>query len=100
MSGTHYGTVVLHVSPEAAAGGTLRLVQTGDLIALDVEAGRLDLLVDEHEMSARAAAMPEQKHSSTRGWRKIFTDHVMQAHEGCDLDLLGGRDDAFEPEIN
>jgi len=100
MSGTHYGTVVLHVSPEAAAGGTLRLVQTGDLIALDVEAGRLDLLVNEDELSARAAAVPERIHTSTRGWRKIFTDHVMQAHEGCDLDLLGGRDDAFEPEIN
>lgn len=98
MSGTHYGTVVLHVSPEAAIGGPLSLVRDGDLVSLDLSLGRLDLLVEQDELlrrePARAAAVP------SRGWRKIFVDHVTQADQGCDLDFLSGRDSDIEPQIN
>jgi len=100
MSGTHYGTVVLHVSPEAAAGGPLRLVKTGDLISLDVQAGRLDLLVSDEVLAARISATPARMPSEGRGWRRIFSDHVLQAHEGCDFDIMAGHDDSIEPEIN
>lgn len=99
MSGTHYGTVVLHVSPEAAVGGPLGLVVTGDMISLDVDAGRLDLLVSEEVLLARAAALPLRAAPQASGWRKIFADHVLQAHEGCDFDIAAGP--AWtEPEIN
>jgi len=100
MSGTHYGTVVLHVSPESAVGGPLRLVKTGDHIALDVAAGRLDLLVEPQELSRRENELPAVKKVEQRGWLRIFSDHVRQAHEGCDLDVLEGHDRSGEPEIN
>jgi len=87
MSGTAYGTVVLHVSPEAAAGGPLALVRDGDLIALDVDAGTLDLLVDQAEFDRRRAtwsppALPE------RGWRRLYAEQVLPAHLGADLEIL------------
>ena len=87
MSGTAYGTIVLHCSPEAAVGGPISLVQDGDLIQLDVEDERLDLLVEPEELSVRAASntppeLPE------RGWARLYAQHVMQAHLGCDLDFL------------
>jgi len=87
MSGTAYGTVVLHVSPEAAAGGPLALVQDGDLIALDVGVGTLDLLVDEGELARRQVAWrpPEPP---ARGWRRLHAEQVLSAHLGADLEVL------------
>jgi dihydroxy-acid dehydratase len=87
MSGTAYGTVVLHCSPEAAAGGPLGLVKDGDLIELDVPARRLDLLVPEPELKKRVAHPPER---ATRGWLKLYQDHVLPAHLGADMDFLVG----------
>jgi dihydroxy-acid dehydratase len=92
MSGTAYGTVVLHVSPEAAAGGPLALVRTGDVITLDAEAGRIDVDVADDELAGRlpdpetvaAFARPE------RGWARLYVDRVQQAHLGADLDFLVG----------
>ena len=89
MSGTAYGTVVLHVSPEAAAGGTLALVQTGDMIELDVPARRLHLDVSETELARRRQAWVPMA-TPKRGWYKIYADHVQQAHLGADLDVLVG----------
>jgi len=93
MSGTAYGTVVLHVCPEAAAGGPLALVRTGDLIALDVPGRSLKLEVDESTLAARrkqwtAPPLPD------RGWVRLYTKHVLQADKGADLDFLVGRSGA------
>jgi len=92
MSGTAYGTVVLHVAPEAAAGGPLGLVQTGDWIVLDVAARRLDIDVPAEELAARtpSAAMTEAFAAPTRGWEKLYVEHVQQADTGADLDFLIG----------
>lgn len=90
MSGTAYGTVVLHVSPEAAAGGPLALVQDGDEIELDVPGGRLDLLVDDQELARRRALLAPRS-LPPRGWRRLYADHVLPAHLGADLDFLVGR---------
>ena len=91
MSGTAFGTIVLHVTPEAAAGGPLALVRSGDLIRLNVPQRRLDLLVSEEELQARAAEANCGMHSAidaTRGYAKLFLDSVLQADEGCDFDFL------------
>lgn len=90
MSGTGFGTVVLHVSPEAAEGGTLALVKEGDLISLDVPNRRLDLLVDPTELEQRKAAMQPQVNAFDRGYAKLYVDHVEQAHLGADFDFLKG----------
>ena len=90
MSGTAYGTVVLHVSPEAAVGGTLALVQTGDFIELDVEARRLHLDVSDEELARRRAAWTPPAPLAERGWVKLYVDHVEQAEKGADLDFLVG----------
>jgi dihydroxy-acid dehydratase len=92
MSGTAYGTVVLHVAPEAAAGGPLALVENGDWIELDVEARSLTLDVPEEELAARSpsAASTEAYAAPTRGWERLYVDHVMQANTGADLDFLVG----------
>jgi len=92
MSGTAYGTVVLHVSPEAAAGGPLARVRTGDVITLDVEARRIDVEVSDEELAQRtpdpqtiaAFAAPP------RGWARLYVEHVLQANTGADLDFLVG----------
>jgi dihydroxy-acid dehydratase len=90
MSGTAFGTVVLHVSPEAAAGGPLALVQDGDRIRLDTTGRRLDLLVDEAELTRRRQRWsPPPK--PARGYTRLYTDHVTQAREGCDFDFLTGK---------
>jgi L-arabonate dehydrase len=89
MSGTAYGTVVLHVSPEAAAGGPLALVKSGDLIELDVGARKLHLDVSDEELAKRRAAWKPAP-TPQRGWYKIYVDHVQQAHLGADLDVLVG----------
>jgi dihydroxy-acid dehydratase len=92
MSGTAYGTVVLHVAPEAADGGPLGLVRTGDIIDLDVPARRLDVDVAPEELQKReptAAAMAGYA-APTRGWERLYVDHVLQADRGADLDFLVG----------
>jgi dihydroxy-acid dehydratase len=89
MSGTAYGTVVLHVSPEAAAGGTLALVRNGDFIELDVPNRRLHLDVSDEELAQRRTEWKAPA-SPARGWTKLYVDHVQQAHLGADLDILVG----------
>ncbi len=92
MSGTAFGTVILHVSPEAQAGGTLALVKTGDRIRVSASKGELQLLVDEKELDARRALwQPDDPHYS-RGYAKLYIDHVLQADRGADLDFLVGKD--------
>ena len=91
MSGTSYGTVVLHVAPESAIGGPLALVQTGDRIRLDVASRTLELVVDEAELERRRAAWTPPPRKDERGYRQVYEEHVLQANEGCDLDFLRGR---------
>ncbi|MFF0225825.1 IlvD/Edd family dehydratase [Streptomyces sp. NPDC004629] len=92
MSGTAYGTVVLHVAPEAAAGGPLALVRTGDIISLDVEARRIDLEVPAGELARRTPneATVAGFAAPRRGWERLYVDHVQQADTGADLDFLTG----------
>jgi L-arabonate dehydrase len=97
MSGTAYGTVVLHVAPEAAAGGALALVREGDLIELDVNARRLNLDVDESELERRRTGWKPPVPCSHRGYVKLYHDHVMQADRGADLDFLVGASGAAVP---
>ncbi|WP_271948758.1 IlvD/Edd family dehydratase [Ruegeria faecimaris] len=92
MSGTAFGTVILHVSPEAQAGGTLALVKTGDRIRVSASTGQLDLLVDQTELDARRAAWQPDAPHYTRGYAKLYIDHVLQADQGADLDFLVGKD--------
>ena len=99
MSGTHYGTCILHASPEAAIGGPLALVRTGDEIALDVGARTLELCTSEEEMSRRRAAWSPPARPYTRGFVRLFQDHVTQADEGCDFDFLQGTAPTPEPAI-
>ncbi len=87
MSGTAYGTIVLHVSPEAAIGGPLALVKNGDRIRLSVKERRIDLLVDEGEMKKRKGARKNPGTAPTRGYAKLYMDHVLQAEHGCDFDF-------------
>jgi dihydroxy-acid dehydratase len=100
MSGTHFGTVVLHVAPEAAIGGPLALIRNGDWIELDADRRTLDLDVAPNELDRRRKEWraPEPRHD--RGWAKLYADHVEQADLGADLDVLGFGTDAPEPEIN
>jgi L-arabonate dehydrase len=91
MSGTAYGTVVLHVAPEAAAGGALALVENGDSIELDVEARRLHLDVGDEELARRRAKWRPPQSQYDRGYYKLYIDHVTQADKGADLDFLVGR---------
>ncbi|MCG7360874.1 dihydroxy-acid dehydratase [Roseomonas sp. ACRSG] len=90
MSGTAFGTIVLHITPEAAIGGPLALVRTGDRIALDVEARSLELLVEAEELARRAAEAPPPRPAPRRGYAKLFHDTVLQADRGCDFDFLAG----------
>lgn len=88
MSGTAFGTIVLHVTPESAAGGPLALVRTGDRIRLSVRERRVDLLVDDAELAARRAALPARPSTAERGYSKLYQEHVLQADAGCDFDFL------------
>jgi L-arabonate dehydrase len=90
MSGTAYGTVVLHVSPEAAVGGCLSLVKNGDRILLDVPGRRLELLVDATELGARRNAWKPPLPTATPGYQQLYVEHVLQADRGCDFDFLVG----------
>ena len=92
MSGTAYGTVILHVSPEAQAGGTLALVQTGDRIRVSIAQGTLELMVAEDVLAARRASWTPEPPHYTRGYAKLYVDHVLQADKGADLDFLVGKD--------
>jgi L-arabonate dehydrase len=100
MSGTAYGTVVLHTTPEAAAGGPLALVQNGDLITLDVPARKLHLHVDDAELERRRAAWQPPKPAMDSGYWKLYIDHVLQADEGADLDFLRGKRGSAVPKDN
>jgi dihydroxy-acid dehydratase len=93
MSGTSYGTVVLHVAPEAAVGGPLGLVREGDEIELDIDAGRLELLVEERQLEQRRSQWKPPEPAS-RGWRQMYGRTVLQADQGADLDFLTARGDA------
>jgi dihydroxy-acid dehydratase len=91
MSGTAFGTIVLHIAPESAVGGPLAVVRNGDQILLDVEARRLELLVADAELEQRLAAWkqsPQQRETPRRGYAKLFEDCVLQADQGCDFDFL------------
>ncbi len=99
MSGTHYGSCILHVSPESAVGGPLALVQTGDFIEVDVEQRRLHLAVSDEELARRRAAWTPPPRAYSRGWTQLYQQHVTQAHEGCDLDFLQGQAPTPEPVI-
>jgi dihydroxy-acid dehydratase len=100
MSGTAYGTVVLHISPEAAAGGALALVHNGDSIELDVAKRRLQLLVSDDILSQRRRQWVKPEAPLERGYWKLYFDHVLQAHQGADLDFLVGKSGAFVPRDN
>ena len=97
MSGTAYGTVVLHVAPEAAAGGPLALVQTGDMIEVDVEGRSLHLEVPGEELEVRKMTWEPTELESNRGYVRLYIEHVNQADEGCDLDFLVGGSGAAVP---
>ena len=99
MSGTHYGSCVLHISPESAVGGPLALVQTGDLITLDVPARSLQLQVPDDELARRRAAWTAPEQPFKRGFTRLYQQHVTQAHEGCDFDFLQGTQPTPEPVI-
>ncbi|MDA8343831.1 MAG: dihydroxy-acid dehydratase [Actinomycetota bacterium] len=90
MSGTGYGTCVLHVAPESAVGGPLALIRTGDMVTLDVGARRLDVDVDVEEMARRRAGWVPPPAHATRGYVRLYTEHVLQADRGADLDFLVG----------
>jgi len=91
MSGTAFGTIVLHISPESAVGGPVAIVRTGDHILLDVEARKLELLIDGAELQHRLAAWklsPSRRSRPTRGYARLFEESILQANEGCDFDFL------------
>jgi L-arabonate dehydrase len=100
MSGTAYGTVVLHVAPEAAAGGVLALVENGDMIELDVAKRRLELLVPARELAKRRKTWKKPGPQLARGYWRLYFDHVLQANEGADLDFLAGKSGPFVPRDN
>jgi len=97
MSGTAYGTVVLHTAPEAAIGGPLALVQDGDMIELDVENRRLHLDVADAELQRRRTGWTPPPPAMVSGYQKLYIDHVLQADRGCDLDFLVGKRGAAIP---
>jgi dihydroxy-acid dehydratase len=100
MSGTSYGACILHVAPEAAIGGPLAIVRTGDLITVNVEQRLLRLDLPEAEIAARLAALQPTPRPTPRGYIRLHAAHVTQADEGCDYDFLEGTDPIPEPEIH
>jgi dihydroxy-acid dehydratase len=99
MSGTHYGTCVLHVTPEAAVGGPLALLRTGDMVTLDVPGRRLDMMVDAAELAARRAAWSAPESRYPRSYAALYQAHVGQADTGCDFDFLSAPGAVPEPAI-
>ncbi len=100
MSGTSYGTCVLHVTPESYVGGPLALVRSGDLIELDAQQRSINLKISDAEMAKRRAAWKEPSRKFERGYGVIFTRHIKQASQGCDFDFLEGTEPTSEPEIH
>jgi dihydroxy-acid dehydratase len=94
ISGTQKGATVLHATPESALGGPLAAVADGDVIKLDAVGGSLDVLIDDEEIARRLAALPPRRPAPSRGYERLFHDHVLQADEGCDFDFL--RDPTLE----
>ena len=92
ISGTSFGTIVVHVSPESAVGGPLAIVREGDEIEMDVPARRLELRVPDAEIKRRLADWRAPAPHYSRGYGRLFLDHILQAHEGCDFDFLRGKD--------
>ena len=100
MSGTSYGTCVLHVSPESWVGGPLALVKTGDIVELDVAGRKLSLKVSDDELAERRKQWKPKPRKFARGFGKLFSEHIRQANEGCDFDFLEGTAPTPEPEIH
>ena len=88
MSGTAYGTIVLHVAPDAASGGPLALVRSGDRIRLSVAERRLELMVDDAELARRRSALVRPDRAPARGYQRLYDEQILQADEGCDFALL------------
>jgi dihydroxy-acid dehydratase len=88
MSGTAYGACILHVAPESFIGGPLALLRTGDIVSVDVDARRIDMEVSREELTARRAAWQPPRPHFERGYGRLFSQHIQQANEGCDFDLL------------
>jgi dihydroxy-acid dehydratase len=100
MSGTNYGTCVLHVSPESFVGGPLALVKEGDRIELNVDRQQINMLVSDEELSKRRHAWRPAAEIYPRGYGKLYMQHIRQANEGCDFDFLEGTAPIPEPEIH
>ena len=100
MSGTSYGTCVLHVAPESFVGGPLALVKDGDVIELEAEKNELNLKISEQELQKRKAAWRPAGRKFERGYGILFSQHIKQANEGCDFDFLEGTARVPEPEIH
>ena len=100
MSGTSYGACVLHVTPESFAGGPLALVRDGDLIELSVTKRKLELLVDDGELSRRRESWQPQSPRYQRGFGALYAAHVTQANLGCDFDFMHAGGETPEPEIH
>ncbi|MEY2929706.1 MAG: hypothetical protein RL033_455, partial [Pseudomonadota bacterium] len=99
MSGTSYGACVLHIAPEAFVGGPLGLIQTGDIIELDVAQRRLDVRLEPAELERRRAARPPPRARYPRGYGRLFLEHIQQANDGCDFDFLLAGEPIEEPAI-
>jgi dihydroxyacid dehydratase/phosphogluconate dehydratase len=101
MSGTSFGAVVLHIAPESAVGGPLAIVENGDLIRLDVENRRLDVLIPDEELRLRLSAWRPTRVKYRRGYYTMFLEHILQADKGCDFDFLVGApgDEPYEPVV-
>jgi dihydroxy-acid dehydratase len=100
MSGTSYGTCILHVSPEAHVGGPLALVRTGDVIELDVPERRIELRVSDAELAERRSRWQPTRPEARRGYQALFAEHVTQAHLGCDFDCLASSGGVPEPDVH
>ena len=100
MSGTSYGTCILHIAPESAAGGPLGLVRTGDMIEIDVEQRKIHWDVSDQEISTRRQQLPPPAPPPERGYARLYAKHVTQADQGCDFDFLSGRSPDHEPSIH
>ena len=99
MSGTSYGACVLHVAPESFVGGPLGLIQSGDIIELDVHARRLDVRLDDAELARRRSLRAQPRARYPRGYGRLFLEHIQQANDGCDFDFLLGSERIEEPAI-
>ena len=100
MSGTNYGTCVLHVTPEAFVGGPLALLKEGDVIELDVERKQLNMQVGDDVLARRRQAWRPRESIYPRGYGRLFIEHIQQADKGCDFDFLEGTAPIPEPEIH